>query len=142
MKKLLVVDDEEDMVWTLQKNLRNSELDVDILAAHSGEEALEILKEAPVDLVVTDIRMPGISGLDLLLTVKQDYPETGVIVMTAFETPDLESRLRKLGVIRCLSKPLDLDELTETILCALQERQLAEAVPATPLQLQPEPVTE
>ena len=71
MKRLLIVDDEEDMVWSLQKNLNNASLDVDILTALSGEEALQCINTMPVDLIITDIKMPGISGLDLLLHVKK-----------------------------------------------------------------------
>ena len=83
-KRVLIVDDEEDMIWSLQKNLPNEGLKLIIFTASSGEEALAILEKTKIDLVVTDIRMPGISGIDLLLAIRNSYPDIGVIVMTAF----------------------------------------------------------
>ncbi|MDX2494623.1 MAG: response regulator, partial [Desulfuromusa sp.] len=83
MKRVLVVDDEEDMLWMLQRNLNKGMQDVEILAAKSGEEALAVLSDQKVNLVITDINMPGISGLDLLVEINNKFPNTGVIIMTA-----------------------------------------------------------
>jgi len=140
-RTVLVVDDEEPFLLSLIDGLKGHEREFRVLTARNGEEALAVFRFAIIDLLVTDMKMPEIDGIELLDFLDLHYPEVPVIVMTAFETPDLESRLRKLGVIRCLPKPLDLDELTKTILGALEERQLAESVPPTPLQLRPEPVT-
>ena len=84
MKTVLVVDDEEDMLWMLQRNLNKGMKDVEILAAKSGEEALAILSDKSVNLVITDINMPGMNGLDLLIEINNRYPQTGVIIMTAY----------------------------------------------------------
>ena len=72
-KSVLIVDDEEDMIWSLQKNLPTENLQVTIFTASSGEEALSILEETKIDLIVTDIRMPGISGIDLLIIARNKY---------------------------------------------------------------------
>ena len=79
MKRVLVVDDEEDMLWMLQRNLNKGMQDVEILAAKSGEEALAVLSDKPAELVITDINMPGMSGLDLLVEINNRFPGTGVI---------------------------------------------------------------
>ncbi|MGE5893401.1 MAG: response regulator [bacterium] len=122
-KKLLIVDDEEDMVWSLQKNLRNYSPDTDILAARSGEEALSILQKSAVDLIITDIRMPGISGLDLLLNVRQHYPQTGVIVMTAYPNPEFKRDAAAKGCLHFIEKPFDIHNLRKLIDEAFQSNK-------------------
>jgi len=120
MKKVLIVDDEEDMIWSLQKNLPNSKLQVETLTASSGEEALETLTHTPVDLIVTDIKMPGMSGLDLLSEVNSRYPHLGVIVMTAYSSHDCETEAILRGGLSYIEKPFDINEMRKVISQALQ----------------------
>ena len=94
MKKILIVDDEEDMIWSLQQNINNELLQVEIFTAPSGEEALPILNGNHIDLVLSDIRMPGMSGLDLLLEIKNRFPYTQVIIMTAFPSNEFKNEIR------------------------------------------------
>ena len=115
MKKILIVDDEEDMIWTLQKNLKDNTLPVDVVTARSGEEALERLEGAPVDLIISDIKMPGMSGLDLLVTVKKHYPQTEVVIMTAYPSPEFRREVLKRGGLRFVEKPFDINDLRETV---------------------------
>ena len=75
MKRVLVVDDEDDMLWMLQRNLNKGMSDVEVLAAGSGEEALAILSDKKIHLVITDINMPGMNGLDLLIEVSNRYSD-------------------------------------------------------------------
>ena len=120
MKKVLIVDDEEDMIWSLQKNLPNSKLQVETLTASSGEEALETLNHTPVDLIVTDIKMPGMSGLELLSEVNSRYPDLGVIVMTAYSSHDCETEAILRGGLSYIEKPFDINEMRKVISQALQ----------------------
>ena len=124
LKKVLIVDDEEDMIWSLQKNLNNENLRVDISIASSGEEALAVLAKKPIDLVVTDIKMPGISGLELLMKIKSRYPHTGVVVMTAFPSPEHKSEAMSRGSLHYLEKPFDINELRSIIKKALEQDNL------------------
>ncbi|MDF1577578.1 MAG: response regulator [Desulfobulbales bacterium] len=122
LKKVLIVDDEEDILWSLQNNLCNNALKVDILVASSGEQALEVLNEAKqVDLVITDIKMPGISGLDLLIEIKNRYPYTSVIIMTAFPSNEFKREAILKGSLHFLEKPFDINELREMVTLALKE---------------------
>ena len=122
LKKVLIVDDEEDMIWSLQNNLCNESLQVEIFTASSGEEALEVLKDSgQVDLVVTDIKMPGISGLDLLIEIKNLYPYTSVIVMTAFPSNEYKREALLKGSLHFVEKPFELNDLREMITMSLQE---------------------
>jgi len=122
LKQVLIVDDEEDILWSLQNNLCNDSLKVDILSASSGEQALEILnKSKQIDLVITDIKMPGISGLDLLIEIKNRYPYTSVIVMTAFPSNEYKREAILKGSLHFLEKPFDINELREMVTLALKE---------------------
>jgi len=123
MKKVLIVDDEEDMIWSLQKNLPNSKLKVETLTASSGEEALEVLNQTDVDLIVTDIKMPGMSGLDLLSEVNSRYPHLGVIVMTAYSSQEWETEAILRGGYSYIEKPFDINEMRRVINQALQGKE-------------------
>jgi CheY-like chemotaxis protein len=111
MKRVLVVDDEEDMLWMLQRNLNKGMEDVEILAAKSGEEALAILSDTQADLVITDINMPGMNGLDLLIEINNRFPETGVIIMTAYPSNAYENKAMMSGSLRFIEKPFDINQV-------------------------------
>ncbi|NTV15210.1 MAG: response regulator [Desulfobulbaceae bacterium] len=121
LKKILVVDDEEDMVWSLKRNLSKDRLQVEIFTAASGEEALGVLSSNHIDLVLTDIRMPGMSGLDLLLEVKSRFPYTVVIIMTAFPSNEFKKEALLRGSLHFIEKPFDIKELRDLIRHALRE---------------------
>lgn len=115
MKKVLVVDDEEDMLWMLQRNLNKGMSEVEILAASSGEEALAVLSDKKVNLVITDINMPGMNGLDLLIEVNNRYPDTGVIIMTAYPSNTFEREAMMGGSLRFVEKPFDINDMREIV---------------------------
>ena len=121
MKRVLVVDDEEDMLWMLQRNLNKGMQNVEILAAKSGEEALEILGDKSINLVITDINMPGISGLDLLIEINNSFPETGVIIMTAYPSSAYENKAMMSGSLRYIEKPFDIKEVRTIVEEVLKE---------------------
>jgi len=116
-KRILVVDDEEDLTWTISKHLyRNGNREKrEILCANSGRIALKILNEKKVDLVLTDLRMPEINGYELLDYLAKSYPETKVIVMTAFGTTELESKLSNMSVLGYIEKPFEINELRNMV---------------------------
>ncbi len=111
MKRVLVVDDEEDMLWMLQRNLNKGMQDVEILAAKSGEEALALLSDTSVNLVITDINMPGMNGLDLLIEINNRFPATGVIIMTAYPSNAYKNKAMMSGSLRFIEKPFDIKEV-------------------------------
>ena len=87
-KSILIVDDEVDMLQLLKRSLE-PELDCRITMAHSGQQALEQLTEQPYDLILADIKMPGMDGLTLLERIKRDHPDQTVVMMTAFGSVDI-----------------------------------------------------
>jgi len=122
-KRILVVDDEQDILWPLQEFLLDDELKTQVLTATSGEEALEKLARERVDLVITDIKMPGISGLDLLVEIKNRFPFTQVMVMTAFPSTEFKREALLKGGMHFVEKPFDIKAVREKVLCALRDSE-------------------
>ncbi len=115
MKRILVVDDEEDMVWTLENHLSTEDMPLEVVTALTAEEALEKLKTMDVDLVVTDIRMPGMSGLELITEAKKIHPSMKFIVMTAYPSVEYKKETTRRGALRFLEKPFDINVLRRHI---------------------------
>jgi DNA-binding NtrC family response regulator len=124
MAKILVVDDDASLRRILEYNLAQEGYAV--ATAASGEEALNLLEKASFELVVTDIKMPGIDGMDLLRKVKERSPETQVLVITAFGTIEMAVEAMKAGAFEYVTKPFNRDELKLTIRKALRFRSLEE----------------
>ena len=111
-KRLLVVDDEEGPRESLNMIFCD---DFDVTIATSGEEAIQFSKAAPFDVVITDIRMRGMSGIDVLREVKKIAAHTEVIVLTAFETLDTARKAISFGASEYLKKPFDLDHIQKVV---------------------------
>lgn len=107
--RVLVVEDDETARKQLAKSIRKEGYEV--LAAENGREGVELFKKESPEIVITDLKMPGIDGLEVMHTVRRLSPEAQIIVITAFgETDSAVSALRE-GALDYLKKPLDLDQL-------------------------------
>ena len=115
MKYVLIVDDEESLLLTIQAGFDGYRDAFEVVTARNGKEAIKVLESLPISLVVTDLKMPEMDGFELLGYLKNDFPQIPVIVMTAFGTPEIETRLSQGGMIRMLEKPVDFEELTQLI---------------------------
>jgi two-component system, NtrC family, response regulator PilR len=124
MKRILIVDDEQSMREMLAILLKKEGLDV--RSAGSRSEAAETLRRGPVDLVLTDVKLPDGDGLEILRHVKSGSPETAVVVMTAYGTSEMAVAARKLGAEAYILKPFDVDELRIVVRDALAHRSLRE----------------
>lgn len=111
--KVLLVDDEERFVKTLTKRLAERELDV--VGVHSGMEAIEEVRSKPYDVVVLDVRMPGLDGIETLQELKKISPGTEVIMLTGHASVDSAVEGMRLGAHEYLMKPCDIEELMEKI---------------------------
>jgi two-component system NtrC family response regulator len=120
--KILVIDDDESLRRVLEYNLAQEGYAV--LAAGSGEQGLDLLKKERADLVVTDVRMPGMDGLQVLEGVHKVDPNIQVIILTAFGTIEMAVEAMKAGAFQYISKPFNRDELKLTIKKALQLKEL------------------
>lgn len=116
-----VIDDDRSIRWVLERALTQAGIDVN--SYDNAQTALEKLRYKQPDALVTDIRMPGINGLDLLANIREDFPELPVIVMTAHS--DLDSALAAYqgGAFEYLPKPFDVDEAVELVRRAIDQRQ-------------------
>lgn len=120
MKTVLIVDDEASVLATLADGLEPYG-SLRLLTAPNGEEAVRLLKNHEVKLVITDLKMPKMDGFELLAYLSQHHADIPVIVMTAFGSPQIADRTEKLGVLSFLDKPFDVDELIDRIFSVLTE---------------------
>ena len=120
--KILVIDDDESLRRVLEYNLAQEGYAV--LTAGSGEQGLELLRKEGADVVVTDVRMPGMDGLQVMEAIRKHDPNTQVIILTAFGTIEMAVEAMKAGAFHYISKPFNRDELKLTIKKALQLREL------------------
>jgi two-component system response regulator AtoC len=125
-ERILIVDDEEQMRELLAKVLERDGYQV--TTASDGGQAMAILEKEPVDLVVTDVRMPGLDGMEALTGIKELNPEIVVIIMTAFGSIDQAVQAVKEGAYDYIDKPFKIDEMLLTIKKALEERRLRHEV--------------
>jgi two-component system response regulator HydG len=119
---VLVVDDESSIVDALAKVLQKEGMDV--RTAGSGREALDVLRQRPVKVMVTDLRMPGMTGQDLLRAAKAITPEVEVVVMTAYGTVETAVEAMKEGAYDFISKPLKRADVVATVRKALDKAEL------------------
>ena len=120
MYTVLLVDDEKNIIESLTNGIPWENLGVEsILSADSGPKALALMQNQPVDLLITDIRMPHMDGLELLQNVRRLYPDMHCILLTAFGEFEYARTALKLGVDNYLMKPLQIQELTESVENAL-----------------------
>lgn len=121
---ILVVDDEEDICSSLETYLEGSMDDVEVLSKHSASEALSYLEAYPVDMIITDFRMPDLDGLEFLEKVRSIRPNTPRLMMTAY--PDLDLAMEAINeeqVDAFLTKPLEPLELVQTVRRTLREHR-------------------
>ena len=133
-RKVLVVDDDAVVNRSITRVLSGEGYQV--RETMSGKEALAELEHQQYDLVFTDIRMPGMDGLEMTSRVKREHPDVPVVVITGFGTEANESRARELGVAGFLRKPLTPEMIIENADRALRERaEMQEAIRRSALAL-------
>ena len=134
MPSVLLVDDEPDIIEILEMVLREEEMDV--YTSRSGREALDVLRDRKVDVVVSDIRMPDLTGVELLRQAKQVSPETTFVMMTAFASTETAIEALQHGAFDYLTKPFKMEELKSIVLQALRRRDLKPATPPSHAELE------
>jgi DNA-binding NtrC family response regulator len=119
--RVMLVDDEIDFLTGIKKVLDRRRMEV--ITADSGEKALSLLKENPIDIIVLDLKMPGMDGIEALKRVKQAYPGIEVIILTGHPTVESALEVIRLGANEYLKKPPQIEELTATIRRLYENRQ-------------------
>jgi CheY-like chemotaxis protein len=123
VKRVLLVDDNEDLAWSLANHLNKDKNDYSLTVVNDAKAALKSLEQTPFHLVVSDIRMPQISGLDLLLEIREKYPKIKVIIMTAYGSSEIQEEANKRGCFKYLEKPVDANELRKLILEGIEDKK-------------------
>lgn len=124
--RILVVDDEKSMREVLEIFLKNEGYTVSV--AEDGKTAIEAIKNDIFDLVITDMKMPRISGFDLLKSVKEISPDTVVVIITAFGTTESAVEAMKLGAFDYIQKPFKMDDIRLVVKNALERQELQKEV--------------
>lgn len=122
--RILLVDDEADILESLQELLQAAIPGLDVDVAPSGEDALEMLQKGAYDVLVSDFKMPGMNGMDLLREARKVAPGTPRVLMTAF--PDLQIAIEAINDARIenfFTKPLDPEEVVDVLEAMLQHRK-------------------
>jgi two-component system, response regulator, stage 0 sporulation protein F len=120
-KRILIVEDEPKVAFFLQESLEALNHGYQVKCAASGEDALDELSQAPADLVVSDLRMPGINGLELLQRVRDQNPTTQTILITAYGSDEVEAETRRLQTYRYFTKPFHIEDFTSAVTEALDD---------------------
>jgi DNA-binding NtrC family response regulator len=120
--RVLFVDDEADFMETILKRMQKRK--VAAFGVRSGEEALAWLQQQAADILVLDVRMPGMDGIQTLRAIKRDHPLLEVILLTGHANLEIAREGMQLGAFDYLMKPIDLDELLYKLEDAYQKKNL------------------
>ncbi len=132
MNKLLLIDDEEDVRYSIERIFASPE--IELATAASGEEGLKVIPKFKPDLVLMDIRMTGMTGLETLRKIRASDPKLLVILMTAYGTTQMAIEAMKLGAYDYLLKPFDIAKLKEVVANAFKAaRDMKQIVSYQPL---------
>ena len=118
-RRILILDDEPKVAFFLQESLEALGRNFEVISVSSSDEALRELERAKFDLLVTDQRMPGINGLELVQRVQEHHPDTRFILITAYGSDDTLAEARRLGAYRYFTKPFHIDDFVQTVVDAL-----------------------
>ena len=118
--KVLLVDDEQEFIETLSERLKMRELDTKL--ALDGEQALEAVQDDEPDVMLLDLKMPGMDGMEVLRRVKKAYPGVQVVMLTGHGTDKDEEQAKHLGAYAYLQKPVDLEHLVVTLRDAFKNK--------------------
>ncbi|MEA3280153.1 MAG: response regulator [Thermodesulfobacteriota bacterium] len=119
MHKVLIAEDDPILSKRLVTILGKHRDIFEVISTKDGEEAIDILKQMPVSLLITDIQMPKIDGLELLAYVNEHHPAIPCFVMTSYGTPEMRKKLSK-DILRFFNKPVEIDELAQVIIRTLK----------------------
>ena len=121
--KILVVDDEEVVRHSHIRTLASMHCSVEVV--RDGSEALQVMEQRPADVVLLDLRMPGMDGMSVLKTIKQRWPETEVVIITGYPSVDSAKEAVRLGAFDYLAKPVGPDDVINVASGAMTQKKWA-----------------
>lgn len=124
MYQILIVDEEEHLLWALEKNLLPERDNIKIITANGGEQGLELLRNENIDVLICDIKMPGkVDGFQLILRAKEVAPDARVVIMTAFGTNRIQNLAERIGITHYIEKPFNISDLRNVVLELLDAKE-------------------
>ena len=121
IKNVLLVDDDHEMLIALKEGFQKYKDSFSILLASDGLKAVESLKKNTISLVVTDLKMPGMDGFELLAHIMEYYPDIPVTIITGYSTPEMEHLAREGGAVGYIAKPFLIENLARQIMTTLRK---------------------
>ena len=137
-KRVMFVDDEEGVRVSWNRYL--SQHGFDVTTAEDGANAISKLQVEPVDVVVSDLKMPGVDGVQLLQWIHAERPDTQFILLTGFGNEEVERKVRELGAFDYLNKPISPDTLAAVVTAATHLKLIPQAAPMVFAPTEPPPV--
>ncbi len=129
-KWILIVDDDAKLAALLQESLRTMGEGYDVVTAGGTDEALAKVSKRSFDLVITDLMMPEVDGLQLLEALKVIDPSIVTVVMTAFDSPEIRAEAERFGIYRYFTKPFSIHEFTQCVIDAFKQAEQLQEAPA------------
>ena len=120
-RRVLILDDETKVAFFLQESLEALGYDFEVISVSSSEEALAEISREKFDLLVTDQRVPGMNGLELVEKVQASHPDTQFILITAYSSESVLAKARRLGAYRYFTKPFHIEDFVQTVVDALEK---------------------
>lgn len=127
-RNLLILDDQEDILLILEREFRKRP-GLTVSSASKVADALRLIPEKRIELLISDVRLGVDSGFDLVRTVKRSYPDVGTILMSAYRSPSNRAQAEELGVYLFLEKPFQIAKLVEEVENYFQRREMAASIP-------------
>jgi len=123
--KILVVDDDDVVRLSYQRSLKAANCNVEVETAPNGKDALKAMGEKPFDIVLLDLRMPGMDGMTVLKSIRRDWPASGVIIITGYPTIEGAKEAMRLGACDYLAKPVSPAEIVNAATTAIAQKTWA-----------------
>jgi CheY-like chemotaxis protein len=124
-RRVLMVDDEEDLVWSTGRQIARERPDLEFVGLTHPEAALAEVRRAPADVLVTDVRMPGMTGLELVVAARATAPGLPVVVVTAYGSPQVKAQVQSSQRVEYLEKPFAFHDLLAAVDRALRHGEAA-----------------
>ncbi|OGO05234.1 MAG: hypothetical protein A2Y73_08410 [Chloroflexi bacterium RBG_13_56_8] len=122
-KRILIVDDSAPVIFVLQQGLMGLGSEYEIITSADGPDALQKIATLSIDLLITDIRLPGMDGIQLTEALRERNREKPVIWVTAYSDHCLRQKAKELGVYDCLNKPVRMAVIRRTVMDALRDAE-------------------
>ena len=120
MERILIVDDQRLVLFVMERALEKLDFDCEVLGVGTGEQALKTVDDQAIDLVITDVKMPDMNGVELTERLRAHGCEAVIVWITAYGCQGLRAEAERLGVFRCVEKPLEVKLIRRLAREALQ----------------------